>query len=88
MPKKNTTIETAIEKPAENNNTATTPPINSPVKSLVDHVDQIKDGLKAALRDLNAMVDMVRQAEREKRTTEREIEAVRAKLRQIQNVSI
>ena len=83
MPKKNTTTETALE-----NTTATTTSTTSSVKSLVDHVDQIKDGLKAALRDLSAMVDMVKQADREKRTTEKEIEAVRAKLRQIQNVSI
>ncbi len=58
------------------------------VKSLVDHVEQIKDALKTVIRDLTIVIDLVKAAEKEKRSTEKEIEAIRAKLRQIQSVSI
>ena len=62
---------------------------NSPaVKSLVEQVDQIKDSLRNVIRDLSTIIDTVKAAEKEKRATDKEIEAVRTKLRQIQNVSI
>ena len=58
----------------------------SAVKSLVDHVEQIKENLKGVIRDLSAVVDTVKAAEKEKRATDKEIDAIRTKLRQIQNV--
>jgi len=61
---------------------------NSAVKSLVDQVESIKDGLRGIIRDLSGVADTVKQAEKEKKVTDKEIEAVRAKLRQIQNVTI
>jgi DNA polymerase III sliding clamp (beta) subunit (PCNA family) len=70
-----------VEIPRTNGN-------GSGVKSLVDHVEQIKDSLKAVIRDLASVIDMVKAAEKEKRTTEKEVEAIRTKLRQIQSVSI
>jgi len=60
----------------------------SAVKSLVDHVEQIKENLKNVIRDLTTVVDAVKAAEKEKRTSDKEIDAIRTKLRQIQNVSI
>lgn len=60
----------------------------SAVKSLVEQVDQIKENLRNVIRDLSTIIDTVKAAEKEKRATDKEIEAVRAKLRQIQNVSI
>ena len=60
----------------------------SAIKSLVEHVDQIKDTLRNVIRDLAGLVDTVKQAEREKRVAEKEIEAIRAKLRQIKSVNI
>jgi DNA polymerase III sliding clamp (beta) subunit (PCNA family) len=60
----------------------------SPVKSSVEQLEAIKDSLKALVRDLSTVVDTVKAAEKEKRTTDKEIDAVRAKLRQIQNVTI
>jgi hypothetical protein len=60
----------------------------STVKSLVDHVEQIKESLKTVLRDLTTVIDAVKVAEKEKRTTDKEIDAIRSKLRQIQNVTI
>jgi DNA polymerase III sliding clamp (beta) subunit (PCNA family) len=60
----------------------------SAVKSIVDHVEQIKENLKNVIRDLNTVVDSLKQAEKEKRSSEREVESIRTKLRQIQNVTI
>jgi DNA polymerase III sliding clamp (beta) subunit (PCNA family) len=60
----------------------------SAVKSLVDHVEQIKDNLKNVIRDLTTLIDAVKTAEKEKRTSDKEIDAIRSKLRQIQSVSI
>jgi hypothetical protein len=60
----------------------------SAVKSLVDHVEQIKENLKNVIRDLTTVIDAVKAAEKEKRTSDKEIDAIRSKLRQIQSVSI
>jgi uncharacterized protein (DUF3084 family) len=60
----------------------------SAVKSLVDHVEQIKDNLKSVIRELTTVIDAVKAAEKEKRTSDKEIDAIRTKLRQIQNVTI
>jgi len=60
----------------------------SPVKSLVQHVETIKESLKGVLRDLNDLLDFVKKTEREKKASEKEIEAVREKLREIQSVKI
>lgn len=60
----------------------------SAVKSLVDHVEQIKESLKGVIRDLNNMIDIVKLAEKERKSSEKEIEAIRSKLRQIQSVAI
>jgi hypothetical protein len=61
---------------------------SSAVKSLVDHVEQIKENLKNVIRDLITVIDAVKAAEKEKRTSDKEIDAIRSKLRQIQSVSI
>ena len=61
---------------------------NSAVKSVIEHVEQIKDSLKGLIRDLSTIADMLKQAEKEKRVTDKEIESIRGKLRQIQNVNI
>jgi hypothetical protein len=60
----------------------------SAVKSLVEHVEQIKENLKGIIRDLNGVIDTVKAADKERKSSEKEIEAVRSKLRQIQSVAI
>ena len=60
----------------------------SVIKSLVEHVEQIKENLKGVIRDLNNVIETVRLAEKEKRTNDKEIDAIRSKLRQIENVTI
>jgi DNA polymerase III sliding clamp (beta) subunit (PCNA family) len=60
----------------------------SAVKALVEHVEQIKENLKGVIRDLSGLIDVVKAADKERKVNEKEIEAVRSKLRQIQSVAI
>ena len=77
-----------VETHANNNGNGNGNGNGSAVKSLVDHVEQIKDNLKNVIRDLTILIDAVKAAEKEKRTSDKEIDAIRSKLRQIQSVSI
>jgi len=56
--------------------------------SLIDQVEQIKETLKNVVRDLSNVVDLVRQGEKDKRTSEKEVETARAVLKKLQQVSI
>jgi ribosome recycling factor len=55
--------------------------------SLIDQVEQIKDGLKNVVRDLSGLVDSLKQAEKDKRASEKEVEAARATLKKLQKVT-
>jgi hypothetical protein len=61
---------------------------DSPLKQLLHQIENIKTTLKAVLADLSMAADVVRKAEKEKRITEKEIETIRGKVRDIQSVSI
>jgi len=56
--------------------------------TLIHHIEQVKESLKNVLRDLGNLVDVVKQAERDKRTNEKELENARAVLKKLQQVSI
>jgi DNA polymerase III sliding clamp (beta) subunit (PCNA family) len=56
--------------------------------SLIDQVEQIKDTLKNVVRDLNLVVDAVKAVEKDQRVSEKEVEAARATLRKLQQVTI
>jgi len=43
---------------------------------------------KGIVRELNTVIDTVKLAEKERKSSEKEIEAIRSKLRQIQSVAI
>ena len=60
----------------------------SPLKQLIQQLENIKLTLKDVLSDLGDALDVVKKAEKEKRMTEREMEAIREKVREIQSVSI
>ncbi len=77
MPKTTEATETGTETAPE-----------SPVKSIGQHIETIKESLKGVVRDLSDLLDLVKKTEKEKRTSEKEIEAVREKLREIQSVTI
>ena len=55
--------------------------------SLIDQVEKIKDSLKNVVRDLSGLVDSVKQAEKDKRASEKEVEAARATLKKLQKVT-
>ncbi len=60
----------------------------SPLKDVLKHLDDLKENLRDILRDLQHAYNLVKQAEKEKKATDKEIESVRAKLREIQAVKI
>ena len=60
----------------------------SPVKPLMEKLDGLRDNLKDIVRELGDVSDLLKQVEKENKTTTREVEAVREKLRKIQNVAI
>ena len=55
---------------------------------LIGLVEQIKDTLKNVVRDLNQVVDAVKAVEKDKRASEKEVEAARATLKKLQQVSL
>ena len=85
MPEKNT-----MTVPQRGNLTShTTEPANpASSASLIAKVEQVKDTLKNVVRDLNSLVDAVKQAERDQRASEKEVESARATLKKLQQVSI
>ncbi len=81
-----TTFQPVATHPANNNGDGNGN--GAAVKPLIEQVEQIKENLKNVIRDLTNVTDSVKAAEKDKRATDKEIEAVRTKLRQIQNVTI
>lgn len=75
--------------------TSTTPKPESPkpaetstTVSLIDQVEQIKETLKTVIHNLNTLVEAVKLAAKEKRASEKEVEAARATLKKLQQVSL
>ena len=78
-----------MPKTTETNPTETQPSTEtSPVKAVIQHVENIKETLKGVLREFAEVMDGLKVIEKEKRATDKEIESVREKLREIQSVRI
>jgi septal ring factor EnvC (AmiA/AmiB activator) len=60
----------------------------SPVKAVIEHIEQIKETLKGVLKEFAEVLDGLKVIEKEKRATDKEIASVRDKLREIQSVRI
>ena len=73
---------------SETNPTEATAIETSPVKAVIQHIDNIKESLKGVLRELNEALDGLKQLEKEKKASDKEMESVREKLREIQSVRI
>ena len=56
--------------------------------SLIDQVETIKETLKTVIRDLTTLADSAKQSEKEQRASEKEVEAARATLKKLQQVTI
>jgi len=76
------------ETPMASNPTETNLTPESPLKDVLKHLDDLKENLRDILRDIQHAYNLVKQAEKEKKATDKEIESVRAKLREIQAVKI
>lgn len=61
-------------------------PAKSPEVSLLDQIEQVKESAKNLVRDLNGLTDAVKQAEKDRRTNEKEVETARAVLKKLQQV--
>ena len=60
----------------------------SAFKTAIDQMDQIKTNLRDIMGDLGDAVSTLKAAEKEQRASAKEIQAVRAKLKEIQSVAI
>ena len=78
-PRKIQTQPTPGTEPAQN---------GSAINSVIEHVEKIKETMKTMLQGFSDVTTALKQVEREKKATEKEIDSVRASLRKIQNVTI
>ena len=62
--------------------------MNSPLASAIAQIEAVKTGLRDVILDVNATLDLLRAAEKEKKTAFKEVESVRATLRSLQKVAI
>ncbi len=99
MPRTAAPISTAVTASAEGRPTSTTDNGNgngqneaeenrSAFKGGIERIETIKTNLRDILGDLSDAVSMLKAAERQQRGASREVEAIRAKLREIQSVRI
>jgi hypothetical protein len=66
----------------------TKPEPQEPLKLALDRIESLRETLKNTLRDIGEVMDAVKAAEREKKTSFKEVESVRATLRSLQKVAI
>ena len=57
-------------------------------KAALEHIDRVKTNLREVVVALNQATTLLRTAEKEQKITAREIQTVRAKLREIQSVEL
>jgi len=63
-------------------------PKQAPSTSLLDQIEQVKELAKNLVRDLTGLTDAVKQAEKDKRVNEKELDNARAVLKKLQQVQI
>jgi DNA polymerase III sliding clamp (beta) subunit (PCNA family) len=81
--------EAQPERKPEMTQTSSKPaPKPAPSPLLIDQVETIKETLKNVIRDLTSLADSAKQAEKEQRASEKEVEAARAALKKLQQVQI
>ncbi len=75
-------LKPAITKGDDNGET------RSAFKAALEQIDEIKSSLRDIIGELGEAMTMLKAAEKEQRASAKEIETVRAKLREIQSVEI
>lgn len=63
-------------------------PVASALTSAVIQIETVKTALRDVMLDLNATMDLLKAAEKEKKASSKEVESVRATLRSLQKVAI
>jgi DNA polymerase III sliding clamp (beta) subunit (PCNA family) len=64
------------------------PPTKPTIRSVIDQIDGIRDSLRSTVRQFGDVVESLRSLERDRKTTDKEVEIVREKLRALQGVSL
>ena len=64
------------------------PANGSTLSAAVTQIDNVKTALRDVILDLNATLDLLRAAEKEKKASAKEVESVRTTLRSLQKVAI
>lgn len=80
-----------LQPKAEDNNgnhNGTNGQNGSALSAAVTQIETVKTGLRDVIIELNATLDLLRAAEREKKASAKEVESVRATLRSLQKVAI
>lgn len=80
-----------LQPKAEDNNgnhNGTNGTNGSAIAAAITQVETVKTGLRDVIIELNATLDLLRAAEREKKASAKEVESVRATLRSLQKVAI
>ena len=60
----------------------------TPLAAAISQIETVKTGLRDVITELNATLDLLRAAEKEKKASFKEVESVRATLRSLQKVAI
>ena len=81
-------LTSTMPKETQTSPTEATPTETSPVKAVIQHIENIKDTLKGVLKEFAEVLDCLKQLEKEKKASDKEMESVREKLREIQSVRI
>jgi DNA polymerase III sliding clamp (beta) subunit (PCNA family) len=91
-------VKAALEKPSTTTNQerkTDMPPKTEPevqpessFKQAMQQVDQLREQLKTVLRDLAAITETLKTAEKDKKASDKELEAFRDKLREIQGIKL
>jgi hypothetical protein len=63
------------------------PPIKPTIRTVIEQIDSIRDALRSTVRQFGEVVDALRIVEKDRKTTDKEVELVREKLRALQGVS-
>ena len=64
------------------------PPAKPTIRTVIDQIDGIRDSLRSTVRQFGDVVEALRLVERDRKTTDKEVEVVREKLRALQSVSL
>jgi len=64
------------------------PPIKPTIRTVIEQIDSIRDALRSTVRQFGEVVDALRIVEKDRKTTDKEVELVREKLRALQSVSL